>query len=99
MGATYFLMKTLLRAAEIGQEAGLKYVYAGNIPGRVGEYESTYCPQCQAPLIERHSYVIQRYHVTAQGACPKCGTSVPGVWSQNPERVRRGGLGMPRPVY
>jgi pyruvate formate lyase activating enzyme len=92
-------VKTLLRAAEIGQEAGLKYVYAGNIPGRVGEYESTYCPQCQAPLIERHSYVIQRYHVTAQGACPKCGTSVPGVWSQNPERVRRGGLGMPRPVY
>jgi pyruvate formate lyase activating enzyme len=92
-------VKTLLRAAEIGQEAGLKYVYAGNIPGRVGEYESTYCPQCRAPLIERHSYVIQHYQVTAHGTCPKCGASVPGVWSQNPERVRRGGLGMPRPVY
>jgi pyruvate formate lyase activating enzyme len=92
-------VKTLLRAAEIGQEAGLKYVYAGNIPGRVGEYESTYCPQCRAPLIERQSYVIQRYQVTAQGACPKCGSPVPGVWTQDPQRVRRGGLGMPRPVY
>jgi pyruvate formate lyase activating enzyme len=91
-------VKTLLRAAEIGQEAGLKYVYAGNIPGRVGEYESTYCSQCRARLIERQSYVIQRYQVTAQGTCPKCGSAIPGVWSEDPQRARRGGLGMPRPV-
>ncbi|MDW8226464.1 MAG: AmmeMemoRadiSam system radical SAM enzyme, partial [Anaerolineales bacterium] len=44
---------TLLRAAEIGREAGLRYVYAGNLPGRVGEYETTYCPQCRTPLVER----------------------------------------------
>jgi pyruvate formate lyase activating enzyme len=92
-------VKTLLRAAEIGQEAGLNYVYAGNIPGRVGEYESTFCTQCRAPLIERSGYVIHRYHITTRGTCPKCDAPVPGVWAQSPEHVRRGGLGMPRPVF
>jgi pyruvate formate lyase activating enzyme len=90
--------KTLLRAAEIGQEAGLHYVYAGNIPGRVGEYENTLCPNCQTPLIERSSYVIHRYHLTPQGACPKCGTAIPGIWPDRPEMVNLGGLGLPRPV-
>jgi len=92
-------VKTLLRAAEIGQEAGLNYVYAGNIPGRVGEYETTFCSSCQEPLVERYSYVINRYKITARGTCPKCGTPVPGVWTKSPERVRHGGLGMPRPVF
>jgi pyruvate formate lyase activating enzyme len=92
-------VKTLLRAAEIGQEAGLKYVYAGNIPGRVGEYETTYCPQCRSPLVERYSYVIRRYQVTGRGTCPKCDAVIPGIWAQSPEGVRRGGLGMPRPVF
>lgn len=92
-------VKTLLRAAEIGQEAGLKYVYAGNIPGRVGEYETTYCPQCRSPLVERYSYVIRRYQVTGRGTCPKCDAVIPGIWAQSPEGVRRGGLGVPRPVF
>ncbi len=39
---------TLLRAAEIGTEAGLRYVYAGNLPGRVGPWENTRCPDCRA---------------------------------------------------
>jgi len=91
-------VKTLIRAAEIGQEAGLNYVYAGNIPGRVGEYETTYCPKCRTALIERNSYVIQGYHLTPQGTCPNCGTSIPGVWTEKPEQVNLGGLGMPRLV-
>ena len=41
---------TLLRAAEIGQEAGLRYVYAGNLPGRTGGWENTRCPHCQETL-------------------------------------------------
>src|SRR5206468_264103 len=41
----------LIRAAMIGQEAGLRYVYAGNLPGRVGDLENTYCPGCRALLI------------------------------------------------
>ena len=89
-------VRSLIRAAEIGQEAGLNYVYAGNIPGRVGEYESTYCPKCRAPLIERVSYTIRRYHLTAQGNCSKCGTRIAGIWTQQPEDTPIGGLGMPR---
>ena len=90
---------TLVRAAEIGQEAGLSYVYAGNLPGRTGEYEHTYCPQCHTPLVERYSFAIQRYHLTAEGSCPKCGTAIPGIWTDQPEQVRVGGLGIPRPVH
>lgn len=90
---------TLIRAAEIGQEAGLKYVYAGNIPGRTKEYENTICPQCGTHLVERYSYVVQNYQLTDKGTCPNCGTSIPGIWTDKPELVRIGGLGMPRSVF
>jgi pyruvate formate lyase activating enzyme len=91
-------VSTLIRAAEIGQEAGLNFVYAGNIPGRVKDYEDTLCPKCQALLIERTGYTIHKYHLTAQGTCPKCGTAIPGIWTENPETVNLGGFGMPRQV-
>jgi pyruvate formate lyase activating enzyme len=91
-------IRTLIRAAEIGQEAGLNFVYAGNIPGHVGDYENTYCPNCCTLLIERIGYTIEGYHLTGQGACPKCGTAIPGVWTDRPEKVRLRGLGMPRLV-
>jgi pyruvate formate lyase activating enzyme len=86
----------LLRAAEIGQEAGLNYVYAGNIPGRVNDYENTLCSKCGATLIERTGYIIRNYRLTAQGTCPQCGTSVPGIWTGKPNSVRLNGYGMPR---
>ena len=89
---------TLLRAAEIGQEAGLHYVYAGNLPGRTKDYENTSCPKCQAVLIERTGYTIRRYHLTAQGTCPQCGTLIAGIWTDRPEEVNIGGWGMPRRV-
>ncbi|MDD2695857.1 MAG: AmmeMemoRadiSam system radical SAM enzyme [Anaerolineales bacterium] len=89
---------TLLRAAEIGQEAGLNFVYAGNLSGQLPEYENTRCPRCSAVLIERYGYTILKYRVTAQGTCPKCGTRLPGVWSSSPENVHLQGLGMPRPI-
>lgn len=91
-------VKTLQRAAEIGQEAGLNYVYAGNLPGRLSEYENTYCPHCRTLLIERTGYVIHAYHLTGQGTCPKCGTHIAGVWTDQPQMVKRGGWGMPRGV-
>jgi pyruvate formate lyase activating enzyme len=89
---------TLLRAAEIGQEAGLNFVYAGNIPGRTAEYENTYCPKCRTLLIERYGYIIQHYALDAQGACRKCGTRIPGIWTDQPDSVRLRGWGMPRPI-
>jgi pyruvate formate lyase activating enzyme len=86
-------VKTLQRAAEIGQEAGLKYVYAGNLPGRLSEYENTYCPKCRTLLIERTGYMIRAYRISGQGTCPKCGTKIAGVWTDKPERVQTGGWG------
>jgi pyruvate formate lyase activating enzyme len=70
---------TLLRAAEIGVKAGLHFVYAGNLPGRVGPYENTYCPACHALLIERYGFTVLS-NALVDGTCPKCHTVIPGVW-------------------
>ena len=91
--------KILLRAAEIGKEAGLRYVYAGNLPGQVGEYEDTFCAQCNYRLIRRSGYIIREYRITSEGACPHCNTKVPGLWHNDPSTVVLNGLGMPLPVY
>ncbi len=71
----------LLRAAEIGRESGLRYIYAGNLPGMVGEWEHTHCPNCRDLLIERRGYHINNYRITPQGSCPNCGSFIPGRWS------------------
>jgi pyruvate formate lyase activating enzyme len=94
---------TLIRAAEIGQEAGLRYVYAGNLPGRVGSYEHTHCPACGRPVVERLGYALLAYRLTSEGRCGACGSAVPGVWATSPGSVRVGGAAdvyhrMPRPV-
>jgi pyruvate formate lyase activating enzyme len=71
---------TLLRAAQIGEAAGLKYVYAGNRPGRTGRYEHTFCHHCRTLLVERHGYLIVQDRLSPQGRCPDCGTAIPGIW-------------------
>jgi len=70
----------LIAAAEIGKRNGLRYVYAGNLPGRVGDLEHTHCHHCHAMLVERYGYYIQRYRLTPEGACPECDTTIPGRW-------------------
>jgi pyruvate formate lyase activating enzyme len=80
----------VLRAAELGAEAGLHYVYAGNLPGQVGNWENTYCPGCRTLLIERCGYVILGYALTDAGACPTCGHRVPGRWPEAADSVRTG---------
>lgn len=70
----------LLRAATIGKEAGLHYVYAGNLPGEVGEFENTYCPNCQCLLVERIGFRILKNTLKA-GHCTECHSIIPGVWS------------------
>jgi pyruvate formate lyase activating enzyme len=91
--------RTLLRAAEIGHEAGLRFVYAGNLPGQVGDYEDTFCPQCNHRLIRRSGYIIHEYGITGAGTCPKCNTKIPGLWPHDPSQVVLNGLGIPLPVY
>jgi pyruvate formate lyase activating enzyme len=73
--------ETLMRAAELGKRAGLRFIYAGNLPGRVGDQENTRCPNCHALLIERYGYHILSYNLTSHGCCPKCGTAIPGRWA------------------
>jgi pyruvate formate lyase activating enzyme len=71
----------LLSAAQIGRDAGLQHVYAGNLPGRVGDLEDTRCAACGDVLIARYGYQVRRYGITADGCCGSCGTAVPGRWS------------------
>ncbi len=71
----------LIRTCEIGREAGLRYIYAGNLPGKVGRWENTYCPTCDETLVERHGYLIRAMRVPKEGRCPACATSIPGIWS------------------
>jgi len=71
---------TLLRAARIGEAAGLHYIYAGNLPGRVGRYEDTRCPRCQATLIRRIGYRILDDRLSGRGSCYNCQQQIPGVW-------------------
>lgn len=70
----------IVRAAEIGAEEGLRHVYAGNAPGRVGPWENTYCPTCRTKLIDRMGYLIREYKISPEGKCPSCRTSIPGIW-------------------
>jgi pyruvate formate lyase activating enzyme len=79
-------VETLLRACEIGAAEGLRFVYAGNIPGAVGRWENTYCPGCGSLLIERHGFRILQQRVE-KGACPDCTRAIPGFWKA-PAAVR-----------
>ena len=74
---------SLLRAAAIGREAGLQFVYAGNLPGRVGDWENTRCPGCGALLIERSGYRILANRLQRR-ACPECDRAIPGIWEPPP---------------
>ena len=69
--------KTLHQARRIGLEAGLKYVYVGNVPGDEGE--NTYCPNCGRIIINRSGYWIGKTKIK-QGKCEYCGFPIEGVW-------------------
>ena len=71
----------LLRAAEIGRQSGLRYIYAGNLAGMVGNSEDTRCPRCHETLIGRDGYRIKNYRLTPEGRCPHCSAAIPGLWS------------------
>ncbi|HWB95633.1 MAG TPA: AmmeMemoRadiSam system radical SAM enzyme [Bryobacteraceae bacterium] len=71
---------TLARAAEIGKAAGLRFVYAGNLPGKLHDAENTRCPGCGSLLVEREGFVVRRNRIGADGLCPDCSRPVPGIW-------------------
>ena len=91
--------ETLIRAAEIGKEAGLHYVYAGNLPGRVEEYEDTHCPKCNKVLVRRRGYVIREYCITSQAACPGCGEKIAGIWPENHKFIKIDAERYPSQLY
>jgi len=70
---------TLSRARRIAMDAGLKYVYTGNVHDPDGQ--TTYCPGCGKPVVSRDWYVINRYDLTDTGECRHCGTAIPGRYA------------------
>jgi pyruvate formate lyase activating enzyme len=74
-------VEDLLRAVEIGHDAGLRYIYAGNLPGMVKDWEDTRCPQCREKLVRRYGYHIADYRLTPEGRCPRCSKQIPGRWA------------------
>jgi pyruvate formate lyase activating enzyme len=84
--------ETLAAAAAIGRAAGLRYVYAGNLSGRVGGLENTVCPDCGAPLVERRGFEVLQNRVMANGTCPRCARAIPGYWRPGAPRAREDGM-------
>lgn len=70
-------VETLLEARTIAMDAGLSYVYIGNVLTDAG---NTYCPHCRRVLIERTGFFVRRNNITG-GACAFCGARIAGVWS------------------
>ncbi|OGO50327.1 MAG: AmmeMemoRadiSam system radical SAM enzyme [Chloroflexi bacterium RBG_16_68_14] len=68
---------TLERAWQIGREAGLRYVYIGNVPA--GDQENTRCPRCGDLLIQRFGLQLIQNRLQ-DGRCPRCEEAIAGVW-------------------
>jgi pyruvate formate lyase activating enzyme len=67
---------TLQQARKIAMDAGLRYVYTGNVHDRAGD--ATYCPGCGKPVIERDWYEILNYALDDNGHCKHCHTAIAG---------------------
>ena len=73
---------TLTRARQIARDAGLQFVYTGNVHDPAGA--TTTCPRCQATLMRRDWYQLLEYRITPAGTCPDCATPVPGRFAAAP---------------
>jgi pyruvate formate lyase activating enzyme len=71
-------VEALDRARREALDAGLRYVYIGNVPGH--EANSTYCPTDGTLLIRRVGFMVVENKLTADGRCPTCNQTIPGVW-------------------
>lgn len=78
---------TLTRARNIAIKQGLQYVYTGNVHNQEGD--TTFCPNCHAPLIVRDWYQINQYHLTQDGSCPNCATRIAGRFAEQADNFGR----------
>jgi len=74
-------LRTLASARETGLEEGLRFVYAGNLPGGIPHGEDTLCPSCGTVVVERWGFRVVAARLGPGGACPGCGGVIPGVWT------------------
>jgi pyruvate formate lyase activating enzyme len=72
-------VSTLEKARDLARQAGLKYIYIGNLPGHAAE--STYCHSCGKLVISRRGYLIGEVKLN-NGHCGHCGTPIPGIWKE-----------------
>jgi pyruvate formate lyase activating enzyme len=72
----------LMRIVEYGKQAGLKYMYPGNLPGQVGEWENTRCHHCNTTVIRRYGFLVTENRVLPDGKCPQCHGQLPGIWGR-----------------
>ena len=77
---------TLSRARAIARDAGLHFVYTGNVWDPEGQ--TTYCPSCRAAVIERDGYRLLGYALDERGRCRHCAQALPGVFAASPPRQR-----------
>ena len=84
---------TLLRARAIAIKNGVSYAYVGNVHHEEGD--STYCPNCKKKLIGRDWYELKGWHLTEDGNCQFCNTSVAGVFQGPPGTWGRKRLPVP----
>ena len=75
-------VEDLMRIVDYGKQAGLKYMYPGNLPGQVGEWENTRCHHCDATLIKRYGFLVMSNRVDPDGLCPDCKKPLPGIWGR-----------------
>jgi len=73
-------LATLRRAAEIGREKGLRFIYTGNVSG---ESEPTVCPNCRTKLIRRAGFEVIENRLV-DGRCPRCDEALPGIFLASP---------------
>jgi pyruvate formate lyase activating enzyme len=71
-------VSTLERARELALNAGMRYVYVGNVPAHLAE--NTYCHKCKKLIIERRGFAILANHIVG-GKCEFCSEKIPGLWN------------------
>jgi pyruvate formate lyase activating enzyme len=62
--------KTLESHIQVAKDAGLVFVYSGNVAGH--DFENTYCPECGFKAVERYSVYLKSNNLDKDGLCPKC---------------------------